>query len=142
MAYFRMPRKRRYFLLIPFLAVACALIDGIYCLNAQVASDVAGNDDISASVRDFTGLYSTVEQNFADPLRADKAICDGAIPGMAADARPALSFPRPEGMAGYARRAARPLLRRRHAGVEQGVCDMKVELMPRGGTPSRSQSVR
>jgi carboxyl-terminal processing protease len=33
-------------------------------------------------MQEFTRVYSTVEQNFADPVSADKAIYKGAIPGM------------------------------------------------------------
>ena len=82
MAHIGMSHKRRSVFLIPLLVLACALIGGIYGPSAQVASAAAGDDDISASVKEFTRLYSTVEQNFADPLSADKAIYNGAIPGM------------------------------------------------------------
>jgi carboxyl-terminal processing protease len=82
MARFGMSQKLRSFLLIPFLVLACALIGGIYGPNTQVAAAAGGDDEISTSVKDFTRLYSTVEQNFADPVNADKAIYNGAIPGM------------------------------------------------------------
>ena len=82
MAHFGTSQKRRSFFLIPLLVLVSAFVGGIYGPNTQVASAASGDDDISVSIKDFTRLYSTVEQNFADPLNADKAIYDGAIPGM------------------------------------------------------------
>ena len=71
--------KRRFLLLIPCLAAAGVL--GVL-LGPQTRVSAASDDDIGKSVKDFTSLYSTVENNFADPVSADKAIYDGAIPGM------------------------------------------------------------
>jgi len=89
MAHFGLSNKHRSFILIPLLVVGCAIVGGIYGPNAQVASAAGGDDEISTSVKDFTRLYSTVEQNFADPVSADRAIYGtgtggdgGAITGM------------------------------------------------------------
>jgi carboxyl-terminal processing protease len=82
MARFAISHKRRSVFLVPLLVLTCAIVGGLYGPNTQVASAAGNDDDISASVKDFTRLYSTVEQNFADPLNADKAIYNGAIPGM------------------------------------------------------------
>ena len=76
------PNKRRSFFLIPVLVLTGAVIGGTFGPTTQTASAASGDDEISASVKDFTRLYSTVEENFADPLNADRAIYDGAIPGM------------------------------------------------------------
>jgi carboxyl-terminal processing protease len=72
--------KNRSLLLIPCLILAGAAIGGIYGPGGDVSA--ATDDDISKSVKDFTNLYSTVEQNFADRVEPDKGIYDGAIPGM------------------------------------------------------------
>ena len=37
---------------------------------------------LSSSLKSFSSFYSVVEQNFADPLKVDNAIYEGAIPGM------------------------------------------------------------
>ncbi len=37
---------------------------------------------VGQSLKSFSNFYSTVEANFADPAKVDKAIYDGAIPGM------------------------------------------------------------
>ena len=58
-----------------------AVVGGVYGPGTHVAA-ASNDDEINASVKDFTSFYSTVEQNFADPLNADKAIYNGAIPGM------------------------------------------------------------
>ncbi len=96
---------RRSFFLIPLLVVVCAVLGGLYGPNAQIASAAGGDDDISASVKDFTRLYSAVEQNFADPLNADKAIYGdgqpghGAIPGMLKTLDPHSNFFDPKALA-------------------------------------------
>ena len=87
MAHFGIKSKRRSFIVVPVLVLVSACVGGLYGPGSQVASAASTDDEISSSVKDFTRLYSTVEQNFADPLSADKAIYgsgdgDGAIPGM------------------------------------------------------------
>ena len=83
MSLFGMSNKHRSFFLVPLLVLACAILGGVYGPSTQVANAAGGGDeDIAASVKDFTRLYDTVEQNFADPVNADKAIYNGAIPGM------------------------------------------------------------
>jgi carboxyl-terminal processing protease len=77
-----MAHKRRSFFLIPLFVVACALIGGFYGPKVQVASAASSDDDVKSSMQTFTKVYSTVEDNFADPVNADKAIYKGAIPGM------------------------------------------------------------
>jgi carboxyl-terminal processing protease len=58
---------------------ASALLGGLYGPKAQAA---AGSDDLQDSVKQFTRVLSVVERNYADPVDVDKAIYDGAIPGM------------------------------------------------------------
>ena len=78
------PRTRRaLFSVILFLA-SCAVLGSIISgkVSAQSASDESTLRD---SLHQFTDVYSLVEQNYAEPLnqdKADKAIYDGAIPGM------------------------------------------------------------
>ena len=89
----------------------------MYGPRLEVASAATADDDISASVKAFTKVYSTVEQNFADPVNADKAIYKGAIPGMLRTLDPHSNFFDPKRSRSPARRPARPLLRRRHDGA-------------------------
>ncbi len=50
-------------------------------LNVASAA-TADDDDVKNSIKSFTKAYNLVEENFADPVSADKAIYNGAIPGM------------------------------------------------------------
>jgi len=75
MAHIGTSHRRRFFSLISVLALTC-------CLGTQAVYAANSEEDVSTSLRDFTRLYSTVQQNFADPLNPDQAIYDGAIPGM------------------------------------------------------------
>ncbi|MBV8906111.1 MAG: S41 family peptidase [Acidobacteriia bacterium] len=61
---------------------ACSVAGGIYGPRIQVAAAASPGDELSADVQNFTKVYSLVEQNFADAVKADKAIYKGAIPGM------------------------------------------------------------
>jgi len=67
--------------LIPVLVVIGAVVGGVYGPGTHVAA-ASSDDEINNSVKDFTSFYTTIQQNFADPLSADKAIYNGAIPGM------------------------------------------------------------
>ena len=48
----------------------------------QLRAKAANSDDAQDSVKQFTRVLSIVERNYADPVDVDKAIYDGAIPGM------------------------------------------------------------
>jgi carboxyl-terminal processing protease len=77
-----MAQKRRSLLLIPLLVLLAAAIGGMYGPRLTVASAATADDDVKNSMKEFTKVYSTVEENFADPVSADKSIYKGAIPGM------------------------------------------------------------
>src|SRR5208282_2468237 len=69
-------------LLVLVLAVS-AILGGLY--NPSVRATSAGSpssDDLQDSVKSFTRVLAVVEHNYADPVDTDKAIYDGAIPGM------------------------------------------------------------
>jgi carboxyl-terminal processing protease len=42
----------------------------------------ASDNDVRDSLRQFSEIYNLVEQNYAEPVNPDKAIYNGAIPGM------------------------------------------------------------
>ncbi len=73
------PSGRGLFLLVLVLGVS-ALLGGLY--GPAVRATAAGSDDMQDSVKSFTRVLSVVERNYADPVDVDKAIYDGAIPGM------------------------------------------------------------
>ena len=65
-------------LLILFASGVLALLFGQRIDSALPAA----NAQIDDNLRQFTQVYSLVEKNYAEPLNPDKAIYDGAIPGM------------------------------------------------------------
>jgi len=79
-----MPQKRRSLLFLPLFVLACALLGGFIGPHLDIASaaTAADDDDVKSSLKTFTKAYNVVEENFAEPVNADKAIYNGAIPGM------------------------------------------------------------
>jgi carboxyl-terminal processing protease len=71
--------KRGFALLAAVLAIS-AVLGGLYGPSGHAKA--ASASDIPDSVKGFTRVLSIVERNYADPVDADKAIYDGAIPGM------------------------------------------------------------
>src|SRR5580700_5074406 len=70
----------RGMVLLGLVLAVSALLGGLY---GPAASATASNsDDMQDSVKSFTRVLSVVERNYADPVDSDKAIYDGAIPGM------------------------------------------------------------
>src|SRR2546427_11684943 len=47
-----------------------------------VGATTASADDYQSAVRDFTRVLDVVQNNYADPVDVDKAVYQGAIPGM------------------------------------------------------------
>jgi len=83
---------RRLFLLAPMIVLAFSLLGGILGPGEPGVSAASSGDDIDSAVRNFTWVYDVVEQNFAERLDADKAIYQGAIPGMLRTLDPHSSF--------------------------------------------------
>ena len=70
---------RGILLLLLVLAVSAAL-GGLF--GPSTIATASNSDDTQDSVKTFTRVLSVVERNYADPVDTDKAIYDGAIPGM------------------------------------------------------------
>jgi carboxyl-terminal processing protease len=75
----RKSRLRGYFL-VPSFIVLCAVVAGF--MGSRGVSAASPTDDADQSLRAFTKVYSTVEQNFADEVKPEKGVYKGAIPGM------------------------------------------------------------
>src|SRR5947209_17115817 len=80
--------SRRSFCLVLTTILVCGFLGVLFGQRVNSAS----TDDINESLRQFTSVYSLVEQNYAEPLKADKAIYNGAIPGMLRTLDPHSSF--------------------------------------------------
>jgi carboxyl-terminal processing protease len=73
--------RRRSYLLIPLFLAICSIAAGVFS-GSHVSAATTGDDAVSQNLRSFTQVYDLVEQNFADQVKPDKAIYNGAIPGM------------------------------------------------------------
>jgi carboxyl-terminal processing protease len=49
---------------------------------AFTSSSSAGDGDVRDNLREFSDVYRVVQENYAEPVNPDKAIYNGAIPGM------------------------------------------------------------
>lgn len=70
----------RGILLLAIVLGVSAVLGGLY--GPSVRATAAGSDDLQDSVKSFTRVLAVVQRNYADPVDTDKAIYDGAIPGM------------------------------------------------------------
>jgi carboxyl-terminal processing protease len=77
-------KTRRFFFSLTIFFAVCALMGTL--VQKQVgAQSTMDESQVRDSLRSFTSVYALVEQNYADPItgeKADRAIYDGAIPGM------------------------------------------------------------
>src|SRR5437867_5335248 len=72
--------QRAPLFVVLFLAV-CGFLGVVFAQkNPTTAHD--SDSDVSQSLQQFTQVYDIVEQNYAEPVDPDKAIYNGAIPGM------------------------------------------------------------
>ena len=94
-----MAYRRRSLLFIPVLVLAGSVVGGQFGSRLMTASAASSEDDVRASVRNFTKVYGLVEENFADPVTADRGIYKGAIPGMLRTLDPHSNFFDPHDMA-------------------------------------------
>ena len=80
----RISRTRRALFSAAIFLAACGVTGSI--IGGHVAAQSATDESsLRDSMKQFTDVYSLVEQNYADKLnqdQVDKAIYDGAIPGM------------------------------------------------------------
>jgi len=78
------PRTRRALFSVTAFLATCAVAGSL--INQRVAAQSASDEStLRDSLHNFTNVYSLVEQNYADKMttdKVDKAIYDGAIPGM------------------------------------------------------------
>src|SRR5271165_3368968 len=75
-------RSRRSLVVVPMVLVICGLIGVVFAQKAETGAPDTSEGDVSNSLLNFTQVYRVIEQNYAEPVNADKAIYDGAIPGM------------------------------------------------------------
>lgn len=74
------PRIGRSFVLAIILLLACGFLGVLF--GQKVDSANADDAKLRDNLHTFTQVYDLVEKNYAEPVKPDKAIYDGAIPGM------------------------------------------------------------
>lgn len=82
---------RAYVLSVLLIAVS-AVGAGLFGGGSTAKAAPPSADDLSQGLRAFTAIYRLAEVNAADPVLADKAIYQGAIPGMLRTLDPHSSF--------------------------------------------------
>jgi carboxyl-terminal processing protease len=75
-----MNSERRGLILVVVVLLISGLLGAFY--GPSVKATTAATDDYQTAVRDFTNVLSVVQANYAEPVDADKAVYQGAIPGM------------------------------------------------------------
>jgi C-terminal peptidase (prc) len=73
--------SQRSLVLVFVIILACGALGAIFGQRVSSTSP-SGDSDVSDSLRQFSQVYDVVEQNYAEAVNADKAIYNGAIPGM------------------------------------------------------------
>src|SRR3954468_1537709 len=72
--------SRRALFIVLIVIIASGFAGAVF---AQRPGSAANTDaEIRDSLKTFSQVYDVVEQNYAEPVNADKAIYNGAIPGM------------------------------------------------------------
>jgi carboxyl-terminal processing protease len=74
--------SRRSLFLVAFFLVACGFLGILFAQRTGQQSSLSTDSDVKDSLKQFTDVYSIIEDNYAEPVNPDKAIYNGAIPGM------------------------------------------------------------
>src|SRR5580704_4147815 len=85
-----MKAERRGLFVVVAVLLVSAVLGGIYGPNVRATT--ASRDDYQSSVYDFTKVLDVVQANYAEPVDIDKAVYQGAIPGMLRILDPHSSF--------------------------------------------------
>jgi carboxyl-terminal processing protease len=140
------PKTRRAIFSVTVFLATCGIAGSFISqkVSAQTASDESTLRD---SLKSFTSVYSVVEQNYAEKMdtdRTDKAIYDGAIPGMLHTLDPHSNFYDPKAYA-----QMREDQHGRYYGVGMTIQPQLIDgtmkilvLYPFEGTPSAKAGIR
>jgi carboxyl-terminal processing protease len=73
---------RRSLFLVVLILLTCGFLGMLFGQKIAPSAAPSSDADVRESLRQFADVYSVVEQNYAEAVNADKAIYNGAIPGM------------------------------------------------------------
>jgi len=80
---FKMARSsRRSLFLVVFFLLTCGFLGILVAQRTGQQSSLSNDSAVNDSFKEFTQVYAIVEENYAEPVNPDKAIYNGAIPGM------------------------------------------------------------
>ena len=74
--------SRRSLFLVIFVLALFGLLGMVFAQRINPTATPSSDSDVRDSYKQFTSVYEAVEENYAEPVNADKAIYNGAIPGM------------------------------------------------------------
>ena len=77
-----MTLKRSSLFVLPVVVLFFSIAGGFYGPRVQVAAAASQPEELDKDLDGFSKALALVEQNFANPVTADKTIYKGAIPGM------------------------------------------------------------
>jgi len=77
----RRSNSRSIFLIV-FVLALFGLLGMLFAQRISPATAPSSDSDVRDSLKQFTEVFEKVEENYADPVNADKAIYNGAIPSM------------------------------------------------------------
>jgi carboxyl-terminal processing protease len=83
-------RSGRGLVIVCVVLLASAMLGGLY--GSSVRATAGDPADLQDSIRQFTRVLAVVQQNYAQPVDTDKAIYNGAIPGMLRELDPHTVF--------------------------------------------------
>jgi len=72
--------ERRGLILVVVVLFVSGVLGGIYGPSVRATS--TATDEYQTAVSNFTSVLSVVQANYAEPVDADKAVYQGALPGM------------------------------------------------------------
>jgi carboxyl-terminal processing protease len=133
-----MPRSaRRNLLIVIFVILLCGVLGSVFGQHFGAGTDAA---ELNDGLRTFSQVFDMVEQNYAEPVNPDKAIYNGAIPGMLRVLDPHSSFFDPKSFS---------LLREEQKGKYYGVGmqvgprnNKVIVIAPFAGTPAYRAGIR
>ncbi|MBZ5568156.1 MAG: S41 family peptidase [Acidobacteriia bacterium] len=90
-------KSNRTLLALVLILAASGLLGVVFGQRTQTQE--SSDADMQQNLRQFTQVYDVVEQNYAEAVKPDKAIYDGAIPGMLRSLDPHSTFFNPKAFA-------------------------------------------
>ena len=132
--------SRRSLFLVVFVLALFGLLGMLFAQRISPATAPSSDSDVRESLKEFTAVYEKVEENYAEPVNPDKAIYNGAIPGMLRVLDPHSNFFDPKAYS-----ALREEQRGKYYGVgmQVGPRNNKVIVIaPFAGTPAYRAGIR